>query len=95
MRKQFSSIWSIDRNLSGATTTGQSEPGSHGNKGVFLIHQSSGITETSPSDCLLSYQGHSLGEFYPAAEMQLVYSAAPADWVTWHSLGKPKSSVEM
>ena len=26
----------------------------------------------------MSYPGH-LGEFYPSAEMQLVYSAAPAD----------------
>ena len=30
----------------------------------------------------MSYLGHSLKESYPAAEMQSVYSAAQADWVT-------------
>ena len=34
---QFSSIWPIDRTLSGAPTPGQSEPGNDGNKGVPLI----------------------------------------------------------
>ena len=34
---QFSSIWPIDRILSGATTLGQSGPGSYGNEGVFPI----------------------------------------------------------
>ncbi len=36
---------------------------------------------TSPSDCLVSYLGHSLGGSYPSAEVQSVYSTAPADWV--------------
>ena len=30
----------------------------------------------------MSYPGHSLGEFYPSAEKQLVYSTAPAKWAT-------------
>ena len=64
---QFSSIWPIDRILSGATTPEQSGPGSDGN-------QSSKITEASPSDCLVSYLGHSFGESYLYAEMQSVYS---------------------
>ena len=34
---QFSSFWPIDRALSGATTPGQSEPRSDGNKGVLSI----------------------------------------------------------
>ena len=34
---QFSSIWPIDRTLLGATTPGQSEPGSDGNEGVLRI----------------------------------------------------------
>ena len=34
---QFSSIWPIDRTLSGATTPGQSRPGSDGNEGVLYI----------------------------------------------------------
>ena len=33
--------------------------------------------------------GHSLGEeSYLSAEMQSVYSTAPADWTTGHSLGE-------
>ena len=42
--RQFSSIWPIERTLSGATTPGQSGPGSNGNKGVLCIPQSSSIT---------------------------------------------------
>ena len=48
--------------LSGATTPGQNGPGSDGNEGVLRIPQSSSITGTSPSDCLVSYPGHSLWE---------------------------------
>ena len=33
----FSSIWPIDRILSGATTQGQSRPGSDGNEGIPII----------------------------------------------------------
>ena len=73
---QFSSVWPISRTLSGATTLGQSGPGSDGNKGVLHIPQIS-ITEVSPSDYFVSYLGHSLGESYPSAEMQSVYYAAP------------------
>ena len=36
--------------------------------------------ETPYSDCLVSYLGHSLGGSYPFAEMESVYSTAPADW---------------
>ena len=38
---------------------GQSGPGSNGNEGVFCIPQSPSITRSSPSDCLVSYPGHS------------------------------------
>ena len=34
---QFSSIWSIDRTLLGATTPGQSGPGNDGNEEVLHI----------------------------------------------------------
>ena len=71
---QFSSIWSIDRTLSGATTPNQSEHGSYGNEGVLRIPQ------TSPSDCSVSYPGHMLGGSYPSTEMKLVYSTVPTDW---------------
>ena len=58
---EFSSIWPIDRTLSGATIPGQSGPGSNGNEGVLRILQSSSITGISQSDCLVSYTGHWLG----------------------------------
>ena len=40
--------------ISGATTLGQSGPGSDGNKGVPRIPQSSSIAGNSPSDRLVS-----------------------------------------
>ena len=61
---------------------GQSEPGSNGNEGVLHIPQGPSITGTSPSDCLVSYPGHSSGGSYPSAEVQSVYFTDPADWAT-------------
>ena len=75
-----SSIWSIDRTLSGATIMGQNGPGSNGNEGVISTPQISSITGTSPSDCLVSYQGHFWVVSYSSAGMQLVYSTALANW---------------
>ena len=60
---QFSSILPIDRNLTGATTPGQSGPGSKGNEGILRIPQCSSITRTSPADCLLWCPEHSLGRW--------------------------------
>ena len=74
-----SSIWLIDRTLLGATTPGQSEPGSNSNEGVLCIPQSFNITRASPSDCLVPYPGHSLGDSYSSVEMQSVFSTAPED----------------
>ena len=68
--------------LSGATTPGQSGPGSDVNEEVLRVLQSFSIPGASLSYCLVSYAGHSLGESYPSAEMQSVYSTAPADWAT-------------
>ena len=82
IRMQFSSIWPIDRTLSGVITPGQSGPGSDGDEGVLCIPQNCSITGVTSSDCLVSYTGHSLKESYPSAEMQSVYSTAPADWAT-------------
>ena len=75
-----SSIWLIDRTLSGAL--GQSGPGSDGNEGVLSIPQNSSITRASQSDCLVSYQDTRWsGEgSYSSAEMQSLYSTVPADW---------------
>ena len=76
---QFSSIWSRDRTQSGATTPGQSCPVSEGNDRILCIPQSSSITRTLPSDCLMSYLRHSLRESYSSREKQSVYSTAPVD----------------
>ena len=65
------------RTLSGATTPGQSGPGSNSNEGVLRIPQGPGNTWTSPSDYLVSYSGLSLEGSYPSAEVQSVYSTTP------------------
>ena len=44
-----------------APDKGLSGPGSDGNEEVLCIPQSSSIIRPSPSDCLVSYPGHSLG----------------------------------
>ena len=79
---QFNSIWPIDRTQSGVNTQGKNEPGTDGNEEVLCISQCSSITGTSPSDCLSSYPGLSLMGWltYPTAEVQSMYSTAPADW---------------
>ena len=46
--------------LSGATTLGQSGPGSDDNEGVLYIPQCFSITGAIPSDCLVLYPRHSL-----------------------------------
>ena len=75
-----SSIWLIDRILSGATSPGQSRPGSNGNEGILHIPQSF-IIGAVPSDALISYPGHPFGVgSFPSAEIQSVYSTAPAEW---------------
>ena len=68
--------------LSGATTLSQSRPGSNSNEWVLCIPQNSSITGTLSSDGSVSYPGHSFegGGYYSFAEVQSVYSAAPANW---------------
>ena len=75
-----SSIWPIDRTLSGATSPCPSEPRSNGNEVILNIPQTSRITEALSSDSLASYIGHAWWESYSTAEMQSVYSAPQADW---------------
>ena len=67
----------MDRTLSGANSLGQSGPGSNGNKGVLHIPQNFSITIR-----LFNVISKTLVEqrSYPSAEVQLVYSTAPADW---------------
>ena len=50
----------------------------NGIEGVLHIQQIS-KARASQSDCLVLYLRHSLEVSYPSAEMQLVYSTAPAD----------------
>ena len=73
--------------LSGATTPSQSGPGSDGNEEVLCIPQNSSFIGALTSNGLVSYPEHS-GEWesYPSAEMQSVYSAAPAEWATTYKL---------
>ena len=61
LQYSVSSIQLIDRALSAGTIPGQSGPESNGNEGVLHILQISYITRASPSDCFVSYSGHSLG----------------------------------
>ena len=80
-KARFGSIQPIDRTLIRCYHSGQSAPGSDGNKGVLCIPHSSSITGTSPSDGLMLYLGRSLVGSYASAEKQSVYYTAPADWV--------------
>ena len=75
-------IWPIDSTLSGVTTPGQSTAWSNGNKRGLHFSQSSNITGAVPSDYLLSYPGHLLGESYLSAWVQSVYSTAVDDRAT-------------
>ena len=68
---QFSSVWPIDRTLSSTTTLGKSGPGSDGNEQVLRIPQSSSITGTSPSDCLVSYPEQPLWGLTPLQRSRL------------------------
>ena len=50
-------------------------------KGCFAFLKAPASQETHHQICLVSYTGHSLGaESYPSAEVQSMYSTAPADW---------------
>ena len=80
----FNSIRPIDRSLSGATTSELTESGSVDNKGLHRIPQSSSNTGTSASDCLVSYQGYSLGGVSILWEKQSVYWTAPTEWTIFY-----------
>ena len=71
---------------SGATTSGQSGHGSDANEGMLRIPQSSSITGTSSSDCLVSYPGHLLGGYTLCKKaVRIFYSPS--------RLGKPEACV--
>ena len=74
-------ILSIDRTILSATTPSQGGPGCNGNEGVLSIFQKS-RTRASPSECLVSYPGHTLwleGESDIYEEIQSMYSTSTAD----------------
>ena len=73
-------FYHFDLPQSGVTTTGQSESESNGNEEVLHIPQNFSNSAVSLSDCLVFYSGHSLGESNSCAEMQSMYSTAPANW---------------
>ena len=76
-----SSIWPIDWTLSAAITQGQSGPGSNGNERA--ISHPPKLQDWSLSIRLFSAISRTLVRrwwSYPSAEMQSVYSTAPADW---------------
>ena len=87
-----SSVRPIDRILSVATTSGQSGPGSYGYEEALRIPQRSSNTGTSPSDCLVSYTGHSFGRCYSSAEVQSVYFTVSSRLGYW---GMSYSSAEV
>ena len=82
---QLNSIRLTVRALSGTTTPGLSGPGSDGNEGVFCIPQSSSIIGTSPSDCLVSYLGHSLRGVLPLRRgaVGVFYSPSRVGKICW------------
>ena len=45
----------------------QSGPGNDSNEGLFRVPKTSSIAKAFPSDYLVSYTGHLLGEHYPSA----------------------------
>ena len=51
-------------------------------KEYSALPQGSSITGNSSSDCLVSYQDIRWSGSYSSAEMQSMYSTAPADWAT-------------
>ena len=73
------SILLIDRTLSWATILGQSRLGSVGDEGIVCIPQTSSIIWASPSDCLMSYPGPSLGESYSSAESLIPLPTGPVN----------------
>ena len=66
----FSSIWPIDRTLSGPATPSHKWPGSDGNEGILCILQMEPY-------CLVSQPEHSFGKSYPSVEVHSVYFTAP------------------
>ena len=80
---QFSSIWLIDRSLSGATTPGQSGPGSIGYEGVLHTPQKLQHYRSLTIRLFNVISRTLVGGVLPLCwEMPSVYSTAPVNWAT-------------
>ena len=75
-KHQNSSIWPIDRTLSGTTTPGQSRLGSNGNEELLHARQSFRMG-ASPSDVLWHIQDISCGVLTPPQTVVGVYYSLP------------------
>ena len=76
-----STIWPIDRTLSGASTQDQSGPRSNGNEEVLYIPQNS-QNGAFPSDGIMSYPEHSLGDLTPIQRCsQSISTVPPPFWI--------------
>ena len=76
-----SSIWAMDRTLSGATTPGQGGAGSNDNEGVLQIPQIS-KARASLLDSLISYPGYSLSGVLPLCRDAVNVFYCPS-WVSY------------
>ena len=76
---RFISVWPIYRTLSGATSRGQSGPGSNGNKEVLHISQKLQHYKSLTIRLFSVISRTLVGGSYLSAQMQLVYSKA-GDW---------------
>ena len=80
---QVSSIWRIDRTLSGATTLGQSGPGRDGNDNLHSPKLQHNWNLNIRLICVIS---RTLVEVsLTPLQRRMVYSTAPADWATKYS----------
>ena len=89
-------ILPIDRTLSGATTPGQSGPGSGSNEGVLFVPQSSSITEASPSDGSVSYKNTRWGSLTLCRDAVGVFCSSSQLWpqdTRWGSLTLCRDAV--
>ena len=75
---QFSSIWPIDRTLSGATTPGQSGLGVMSVKRYSAFPKAPALLEPHHQIVNVIFRTLNGWRSYPSVEMQSVYSTAPA-----------------
>ena len=90
-----SSSWPIDQTLSSATSLSKSGPGSDGNEDLLNISRPPALLDPHHQIFSVIFRTRFGGESHLSSDMQSVYSTAPANWVTEHSLGDSYPSVKM